>query len=67
MTVLDRMRAPLYIERNCRHCGKRFRARNANAVYCSRAHQMCAWRAAKMLEGTHNYVGGLFRRVADAG
>lgn len=64
MTLLERMRAPLYIDRVCRHCGNSFRASNANAVFCSRAHQMRAWRAAKMLAGSHGWVHGQFGRLA---
>jgi hypothetical protein len=64
VTLIERMRGPLFVERSCPECGRLFKTRNLNMVYCSRRHYMRAWRAAKMLEGTHGYVDGQFARVS---
>lgn len=65
VTLLDRLRAPLYVDRTCPTCGHAFRAKSVAAVYCTRACQMRAWRAAKMLEGTHGWVNRQFARVVE--
>ncbi len=51
-------------ERICPQCGKWFYSERINRVWCTRACSMRAWRAVKMLEGTHGQVGGLFVRLS---
>ena len=54
MTDLPRwIRQPLYVDRVCPNCAKPFRALTVWQRYCTRACYKRAWRAAKMLEGTH--------------
>jgi hypothetical protein len=63
MLPVNRFRPPLFIDRHCPECGRPFRAAQVNQIYCSERHQQRAWRAAKMLEGTHGYINGQFARL----
>lgn len=49
--------------RTCLHCGQEFPTQYGGALFCSRRHQYSAWRAVKMLAGTHGYVNGEFVRL----
>jgi hypothetical protein len=61
--LIERLRCGIKHEQQCIECGKAFETARIDAVFCGRACQMRAWRAAKMLEGTHGWVIDRFGRT----